>query len=440
MNDQHDDFRPRRDADKGREPQFVSAQMGRRMISFAALAERIQAAFIEEHGTDSPELREADTPAKRLKLVLATTDYLLSVESVQLSEQAKADLIARVYSDLFGYGPLDPYFLDPRVTGILLEGFDRAAVRYDQSELTPLGPIFQDAQQFRRVINRLLVDAGVELRDDQPVMEFGLLVGERRICVNLAAPPVTTQLTADIRVHPAALPTWELFIEHGVFTEQGARLLKALAASPHGLLIVGEPVSGKTMLLSLLANALPTSESLVAVERAGELFLPPGAERLVAQWPFGSRPGITFGEQIAHALEQQPACLLLDEVRADEPLAIAPLLQMPNPPRQIWSFRGAIFTKRLQNALGMLARRAEVGAGETLIRALYERLPFVVTVNRLGERLRLWSVGEWQFRHSADYPTYTALMQVENGELRLTGERPARSLDLPPGFWDDTTA
>ncbi|MBL8120796.1 MAG: hypothetical protein JNJ78_24965 [Anaerolineae bacterium] len=143
----------------------------------------------------------------------------------------------------------------------------------------------------------------------------------------------------------------------------------------------------------MLANALTASDKLIAVERAGELFLPAGAERLVVQWPLGSRPGVTFGEQIARALERQPTCLLLDEVRADEPLAIAPLLQLPNPPRQIWSFRGAIFTKRLQNALGMLARRAEVGAGETLIRALYERLPFVVTVNRVGERLRLWSSG-----------------------------------------------
>jgi type IV secretory pathway ATPase VirB11/archaellum biosynthesis ATPase len=436
MSDQHDEFRPRRDADKGREPQFVSAQIGGRMISLAALAERIEAAFVEEHGTDSPELREADTPAKRLKLVLATTDYLLSVESVQIASQAKADLIARVYSDLFSYGPLDPYFLDPRVTSISLEGVDRAAVRYEQGELTALGPIFTDVQHFRRVINRLLMDAGAELREDQPVMEFGLMAGDRRISVNLAAPPVTTQLTADIRVHPAALPTWDALIEQGMFTEQSAVFLKALAASPHGLLIVGEPVSGKTMLLSLLASVLPVVDNVVAVERAGELFLPPGVQRLVAQWTLGSRPGITFGEQIAHALERQPTCLLLDEVRADEPLTIAPLLQLPNPPRQIWSFRGAIFTKRLQNALGMLARRAEVGAGETLIRALYERLPFVLTVNRVGGRLRLWSIGEWQFRHSPDYPTYTALMQIENGELRLTGERPARPLDLPPAFWE----
>ena len=62
-------------------------------------------------------------------------------------------------------------------------------------------------------------------------------------------------------------------------------------------------------------------------------------------------------------------------------------------------------------------------------------LPFVVTVNRVGGQLRLWSIAEWQFRHSPDYPTYTMLMQVSEGQLRLTEDRPALPLDLPDGFW-----
>jgi len=83
----------------------------------------------------------------------------------------------------------------------------------------------------------------------------------------------------------------------------------------------------------------------------------------------------------------------------------------------------------------MLARRADFGQGETLVRSLYQRLPFVVTVNRVGGQLRLWSIAEWQFRHSPDYPTYTMLMQVSEGQLRLTEDRPALPLDLPDGFW-----
>ncbi len=50
--------RPRHDADKGREPELVAGQLGRRLFSMNALVERIESAFVEEHGEDSPELRD----------------------------------------------------------------------------------------------------------------------------------------------------------------------------------------------------------------------------------------------------------------------------------------------------------------------------------------------------------------------------------------------
>jgi Flp pilus assembly CpaF family ATPase len=419
-----------------RQPQFVSGQLGRRMISMAALTERIEAAFVEEYGEESEALREADTPTKRLKLLLGTVDYVLAVESVQVSPDEKADLLSRAYSNLFSYGPLDTLFMDERVTTISLEGYERAAVRYGSGDLTPLGTLFQDAEHFKRVIKRLLLDSGAEMRDDQPYMETGLMIENRPVCMNLIAPPVTTQLTADIRVHPKQPPRLEDLTASGFMTAQAAELLRALAASPHGIIVAGETESGKTTLLNALLQVLPIPTNTITVERAGELRPPPGVERLIARWPVGEQAGITFGAQIGNALAKKPACLVLDEVRADEPGSIAPLLEMPDAPRQIWSFRGAIFAKRLQSALSMLARRADFGQGEELVRSLYQRLPFVVSVIRTNGQLRLWSVSEWQFKDSPDYPTYTPLLQTEQGELKRMDQRPARPLDLPTSFWD----
>jgi Flp pilus assembly CpaF family ATPase len=429
------DWQPRKDADKGREPELVMGQAGRRLYSLNALAERIAAAFAEEHGADSADLREADTPTKRLKLLLVTVDYVLAVESMALAPAEKAEVVNRAYSHLFGYGPLDKLFLDPRLTTIVLEGADSASARYGHGDLESLGPIFQNADDLRRIIARLLFDAGAELREDQPFIEAGFMAGDRPACLNLVAPPLTFQLTADIRLHGAALPTLDDLVGSGFMNAQARTFLEAIMRSPHGLLIVAETESGKTTLLSVLAQLLPNPDQTVAVERAGELRLPPGMQRLVARWPLGEQPGISFGEQIGHALERNPACMLLDEVRSDEPLTIAPLLENADAPRLIWSFRGAIFAKRLQSALSMLARRADFGQGEEFVRALYRRLPFVVTVNRVGGQLRLWSIAEWQFRHAPDYPTYTTLMQVSEGQLRLTEDRPALPLDLPPDFY-----
>ncbi len=418
-----------------RQPELVPAQLGTRWVSLAALVEQIEMAFLEEYGDNSVALDEADTSAKRLKLVLETANYVIAIESVQLSANEKADIISRVYSSLFGYGPLDSLFADESITTISLEGVDKTAIRRGHGDLKSLGVIFQNAEHYQRIISRLVTDAGAELRPDQPYLEVGLEIGERLVCVNLVAPPITIQLNADIRLHPKKLPMWDSLISSGFMTEKAAQLLKALIASPYGLLVIGEPESGKTTLLNLLLNELPNPDHSVSVERAGELSLPDGVQRLTAKWPVGDQPRVSFGEQIINALEQKPDCILLDEVRADEPQTIAPLLQMADAPRQIWSFRGNTFAKRLQSALGMLARRAEPGGGEALIHPLYDRLPFVIAVNRVGGQLRLWSIGEWQFKHTPDYPTYVPLMAVDDGQLKLTGEVSSRELILEDDFW-----
>jgi Flp pilus assembly CpaF family ATPase len=423
----------RRDADKGREPQLIPAQLGHRQVSFRALAEQVEQQFIEEH-SDSPLLRDADTPSKRLRLLVGTTDYVLATGSVHMSAEDKAALIGAAYSNLFGYGPLDALLLDTHVTTISLEGADRAAVRYGHGELESVGPLFEDEVHLRRILRRMLVDAGADLYDDQPFIETGLKIDGRPVSITVITPLMSFSYSADIRVHPRKLPSMDSLIESGFVTNEAAQMLRTIVTSSHGFVVVGDAESGKTTLLSVLAQSLPNADQTIAVERAGELRLPEGGARLVTRWPSENQPGISFGEQIGLALAQQPRCILLDEVRADEPQTIAPLLQEAHAPRQIWSFRGPFDAKRLRNALSMLARRADMSQTEAMVEALYQRLPFVITVWRAHGKISLYSIAEWQYR-SSDYPDYVLLMETRDGKLRLTSERPVHTLDLPETFW-----
>ena len=278
MTESEDDLRNvwealRRDADRGREPELVQAQLGQRRISYQALLEQIERQFMEEYaGSDA--VRDADTSTKRLKLVLGTVDYVLAVESVQMSNDDKAGLIEAAYSNLFGYGPLDALFLDDRVTTISLEGADKAAVRYGYGDLESIGPIFEDEAHLVRILRRLLVDAGAELRDDVPYIETGLTVDGRRVCITLFTPLMAFGYNADIRVHPRQTPTLEHMVDSAFLTRQAADVLRALAQSPHGFVIVGDTEAGKTTLLGALGHELPESTKGIAVERAGELALP----------------------------------------------------------------------------------------------------------------------------------------------------------------------
>ncbi len=414
-------------ANSRREPRLIQGLPGRRLVSFQALLERIEGAFAEEYA-GTAALAAAVTATARLKLLNETISYVLAVESVQLEDADRAALTEMAYSALFGYGALDPLLRDERVTTIALDGPDKAAARYGHGDLTPVGPLFDSAAHLRRVVRRLLLDAGTDLYEDQPIVETGLTIGGRRVCINLIAPPLTPDYVADIRLHPPQPPTLAELATAGFLTPPAAALLERLAQSSHGIAIVGDTEAGKTTLLSALARRLPQPETVTAVERAGELYLPEGARRLVARWRAEGQEPVTFGELIGAALAQSPGCLVLDEVRSDEPESIAPLLREEGVPRQLWSFRGPFDSKRLRSALGMLARRSDMSQSEAQVAALHRRLPFVVTVRRAGGAVGLYSISEWQFRQSADYPDYVPLMQWQDGQLVATGEQPALPL------------
>ncbi|MEO0594651.1 MAG: ATPase, T2SS/T4P/T4SS family, partial [Chloroflexota bacterium] len=260
--------------------------------------------------------------------------------------------------------------------------------------------------------------------------------GERRASLSLAAPPLVAEMAADIRLHPTEAPTFDDWASAGIINEKSATLLQAIIQSEHGLLIVGDTESGKTTLLSILLTQLPAL-NIITVERTGELTLPENAERRVVQWRVGDEEGVTFGTQIRNALEENPDLIVLDEVRTDEPAMIAPLLSNDDTPRQIWSFRGTTVTKRLQSALGMLARMADSTQSEHMVYQLHRRLPFIVSLKHRQGQLQVREIAEWQFSEASadDTPVYANYVPLLEFADTLTGKYPQNPLDLPETFW-----
>ncbi|MDZ4770651.1 MAG: ATPase, T2SS/T4P/T4SS family [Chloroflexota bacterium] len=409
------------DQGNDRSPRLVTGRNGRRLFSMAALSERVREEFLLEYA-GTPALSEADTSSQRMRLVLGVVDYVIAVESLAMGSDDKAVLIQRVYSELFGYGALDPFFADASVTTIALNGTDHVAVRYGSQDLQELGAIFEDADQLQTVVTRILEDAGVDLTPEQPIVETGLQIGGRRVSVSVISPTISTAgvgIVADIRLHPPIAPTLAELVASEVLTRDAADTLIALARSKYGFVIAGETETGKTTLLNALALEIDLT-GVVAIERTGEMRLPATVTCYQPSWGTVDSAPVTFGDRIDLALADAPSVMMIDEVRADEPASIAPLLARADAPRQWWVFRGAPDHKRLQSALGMLARRAETGAGETLVHALYERLPFVVSVARIQGRLRLFSIAEWQSRIDTEYPDYVQLFRYDNAAARRT--------------------
>lgn len=424
------------------QPELVKSRRGR-MVSVYGLVERIIEQFELEHGAgESDALKATTTDVERRKLVRDVANYIFGVESVHLSPHEQARLIAMANSEIFGYGPLDNLFADEGISTISLEGSQKIGVRYAPAgDLTMLDPIFDDTPHMQGIIKRLLRHAGAELRADTAIIETGLIINKRRVALNIAQPPFVPELAVDIRLHPIMLPTIDDWRERGILNQKTQTLLEAIIQSEHGLLIVGDTESGKTTLLSMLLQYV-SGDNLVSVERASELSLPDGGTTLSTQWGYGYKPEISFGEQILSALDRKPELIVLDEVRADEPHAIAPLLQNENAPRQIWSFRGTAEPKRLKSALGMLARMADSKQPEHMVFNLYQRLPFIVIIKRRNGKLQIREIAEWQFPDIASenndfvYADYVPLMQTDWDNCQVSGKRPQHNLNLDDSFWE----
>jgi pilus assembly protein CpaF len=424
------------DDDSGPVSELLPTLTGQ-VVSRRGLVERIVEQFDDEF---SPEFVAAVTDdVERRRMVRDVADYVLSVQSVFLAPQELARLLQMVYSEVMGYGGLDPYFADPDVTTIAVEGAARLAVRYRPgSDLAQKPPVFDDTRHMRRIMGRLLNDAGASLESTLPITEAGLVVRDRPVRVTVALPPFVAELRADIRVHPEDVITLEQMERDGFFNAPGRQVVEAVARSGHGFVIVGDTESGKTTLLN--AMALAAQGPIVSVERAGEMRLPAGSVQLVGSGQ-ASREGAAarqetslFEQRIEDALKHNPALLLLDEVRADEPQAIARLLQEGAVPRLAWAFRGASEAKRVRSGLGMLARMAaNNAAAEDFVDRLYARLPFIIMVKRRRGTIQMLEVAEWQLQ--ANWVDYVPLLEMDDSALRLTGRQPQRALDLPDGFW-----
>lgn len=409
-------------------PRLLQGRKGTRLYSIAALVERVVDQFFSEHGEGSQALQDARTRGQRLRLLLDSAEYVLAVESVNVTSEDKAEIVSLAYAEVFGYGPLDSLFADPRITTIYLNGARAASVRYGHGELEAVGPIFEDESHLNRIVRRLLEDADVNLDAEPGMVETGLQVNDRPVSLTVAMPPYVAHLTADIRVHPPKKPDFADLIEAEFMTEEAAALIRQMIDSKYGIAIVGEPETGKTTLMSALLGLIPDSTETVAVERSAELHPAKTVKSLSVKWSL-SQP-VSYSERIIEALGLHPQLIVLDELRSDEPHMIAPLLDDGILPRMWWSVRGAPDAKRLQSALGMMARRAGPAVDESRVLALYERLPFVLSCARIRGKLQLFSIGEWQSRIDTDYPDLVLLYQYRDGAARPTGNQLARWLDV----------
>ncbi|MFF2369712.1 CpaF family protein [Agromyces sp. NPDC058110] len=223
-----------------------------------------------------------------------------------------------VEAAITGYGPLQPYFDDPEVEEIWINGPTRVFVaRNGVAELTPI--VLGD-REVRELVERMLQHSGRRVDLSSPFVDASLPDGSR---LHVAIPDVArAHWAVNIRKFQRRIRTLEALVELGSLTAEAAGFLRASVVAGANILVSGATHTGKTTLLNALMSSARGDERVITIEETFELDLDVrDLVSLQCRQPSLEGTGeITLRRLIKESLRMRPDRLIVGEVREAESL------------------------------------------------------------------------------------------------------------------------
>ncbi|MCD2442592.1 Flp pilus assembly complex ATPase component TadA [Agromyces sp. SYSU K20354] len=223
-----------------------------------------------------------------------------------------------VVASLTGYGPLQPFFDDPEVEEIWINGPTRVFIaRGGVSELTTV--VLSD-REVRELVERMLQHSGRRVDLSSPFVDASLPDGSR---LHVAIPDVArAHWAVNIRKFQQRIRTLDRLVELGSLTPTASEFLRMSVLAGANILVSGATHTGKTTLLNALMSSARDADRVVTVEETFELDL--DVRDIVAlqcrQPNLEGSGEITLRRLIKEALRMRPDRLIVGEVREAESL------------------------------------------------------------------------------------------------------------------------
>jgi pilus assembly protein CpaF len=224
---------------------------------------------------------------------------------------------ALVANEILGLGPIEPLWLDPRITEIMVNGPEQVFVEMAGKLYFVQGAQFRDqrhlidvAQQILGAINRVIDFA-------HPLEDGRLSDGSRINITHPAVGPGGPYLT--IRRFPDTTFTIRELIDRNSMTEEMAVQIANLVASGCSTVVVGGTGSGKTSFLNAISGCIPRDERIITIEDNLELQLHPKAHVVAMEARRSNREdgagSVSIRQLVRNALRQRPDRIVVGEVR-----------------------------------------------------------------------------------------------------------------------------
>ena len=248
-----------------------------------AVKRRTKRAVMDRMGYDEVARISAyvDPALARSELRPAVEAALNVEEPTDLATPERETIIDEILDDVVGLGPLQPLIEDDTVTEIMINGcrsafFERSGVLY------PIEHAFEDDEQIRVLIDRIISPLGRRIDERSPIVNARLKTGYR---VNAVIPPVA--------------------IDGPILTIRK----------------FSDRICSLDALLNALSCEISTGERIVTIEDSAELKFAhhPHVVRLEAREASIEGEGaVTIRDLVTNALRMRPDRIVVGEVRGAE--------------------------------------------------------------------------------------------------------------------------
>ncbi|MFQ5615151.1 MAG: CpaF family protein [Anaerolineales bacterium] len=275
------------------------------------LKKHMLATLQRELASNLPSASEYGQETRRLLQQIYTKTRL------QLPENTQKQLFREVFDELIGYGPIQPLLNDPEISEIMVVGPTLVIIER-HGELLDTNITFEDNNHILRIIDRMIHPLGRRVDSDSPAVDARLPDGSR---VHVIIPPVAIDGPCiTIRKFLPNKMNMEDLIKLDSITEHMAEFLQACVAARLNIIITGGTSSGKTTMLNVLSNFIPSNERIITIEDAVELQLRQRhLVRLETKNPNVDGSGeMNTRALVRNALRMRPDRIIVGEVRSGE--------------------------------------------------------------------------------------------------------------------------
>ena len=263
-------------------------------------------------------LAEAGDSEGKEKEVRAKTQrdigQIVDREAPDVSREERQKLVKDVLEEALGLGPLEDMLADPGISEIMVNG-NRKIFIEKGGKVQLSGITFTSNDHLRRIIERIVTPLGRQINNATPYVDARLKDGSR---VNAVIEPLALDGPAlTIRKFKKGGISPEKYIDFGSATKNMLDFLKISVEYGYNVVISGGTGSGKTSLLNMISQFIPSHERIITVEDAAELqMMQEHVVRLETRPPsMEGTNAVTIRDLIRNALRMRPDRIVVGETR-----------------------------------------------------------------------------------------------------------------------------